>query len=134
MKFDFTTLSGKHKLTGVGLASSKDGYVFEIDGSLYIVYEEEDDEYRSNCAIQLIENGDYYSQHEKVIRFPEQDVNIIIGDSYTSDYLQCVEFDSFEILNSDDKSLIFNAWTEDWNDYYPCAQFSYHPENLPINK
>ena len=40
MKFDFTTLSGKHKLTGVGLASSKDGYVFEIDGSLYIVYEE----------------------------------------------------------------------------------------------
>lgn len=133
MKFDIHILEGKHKLTGVALSTTEDGYVFEIDGKKYVVYEQEDDEYRSNCAIEEIEDGGYYSKI-KILKIPEQDVEIIVGDTYCSDYYPGVEFDQFEILNADDKSAIFVAWTEDWHDYYPCAQFSYYPENLPINK
>ena len=134
MKFDLNTLSGKHKLTGVGHATSEEGYVLEIDGKLYIVYDCSEDEYRSRCAIKEIVEGDYYSEHESVTRFPEQEVEIKIGDFYHSDYLDEVEFESFEIHNPVDGSMIFNAWTEEWGDWYPCAQFDYDPENLPINK
>ena len=135
MKFDFKTLAGKHKLTGVGNATSEDGYILEIDGKMYIVYECTEDEYRSRCGIEEIEKGSYYENDKSsIVRFPEQEVEIRIGDFYESDYLNVVEFESFEIHNPADDSMIFNAWTEEWGDWYPCAQFDYDPENLPINK
>jgi hypothetical protein len=134
MKFDINTLSGKHKLTGVGNAATEEGYILEIDGKRYIVYEQDDDEYRSNCAIQEITEGDYYYSKETVVEFPEQEVEIVIGDTYDSEYTYGVEFEEFRILNSNDKSTIFLGYTGDWHDYYPYAQFEYHPENLPINK
>lgn len=133
MKFDFNKLAGKHKLTGIGHAKSEDGYVLEIDGKLYIVYDCAEDEYRSRCGIEEIEEGDFHSD-ETITRFPEQEVEIRIGDFYESDYLNVVEFESFEIHNPADDSMIFNAWTEEWGDWYPCSQFDYDPENLPINK
>lgn len=133
MKFDINTLVGKHKLTGVGLATSEEGYVLEIDGKHYIVYEQEDDQYRSNCAIQMIVDEDYYSK-ETVTNFPEQEVEITIGETYDFEYNYGVEFEEFKIVNTKDNSVILNAWTEDWHDYYPYAQFEYHPENLTVNK
>ena len=75
-------LSGKHKLTGVGNAVTEEGYILEIDGKRYIIYEQDDDEYRSNCAIQEITDGDYYFSKETVFVFPEQVVEIVIGDTY----------------------------------------------------
>ena len=134
MKFDINILAGKHKLTGVGNATTEEGYILEIDGKRYIVYEQDDDEYRSNCAIQEIVDGDYYSSNESIVLFPEQEIEISIGDSYDSEYLNAVEFEELRIVNPNDESLIFLGWTNDWQDYYPCAQFEYHPENLPINK
>lgn len=133
MKFELNTIAGKHKLTGVGHANYEDGYVLEIDGKRYIVYEDYPDEYRSTCSIQLIGDEEIYA-NESVIRFPEQDVEIIIGDFYNSEYCPGIDIEEFKIVNSVDKSIIFNAWTDDWNNYYPCAQFEYHPENLPANK
>ena len=132
MKFDFNTLAGKHKLTGIGHANSEVGYVLEIDGKLYIVYEGYEDEYRSRCSIEEIVEGDFYSSRESIVRFPEQEVEIKIGDFYETDYTNV--FESFEIHNPVDNSMIFNAWTEAWGDWYPCSQFDYDPENLPINK
>lgn len=133
MKFDLNTIGGKHKLTGIGRANAEDGYILEIDGKLYIIYEDYPDEYRSTCSIQMIGEEDYYSR-EKVNRFTEQDVEIEIGDFYVSEYCSGIDIEELRIINPIDKSVIFKAWTEDWQDYYPCAQFEYHPENLPINK
>ena len=58
----------------------------------------------------------------------------MIGDYYDSEYMSGIDIESLDILNKEDNSLIFKGWTEDWKDYYPYAQFSYYPENLPINK
>ena len=133
MKFDLQTLAGKHKLTGVGQSKYEDGYVLEIDGKKYIIYEDYPDEYRSTCSIQLVGDEDIY-RNEKVVRFQEQEVEIIIDDFDDYEHSYGIDVEGLKIINPIDESVIFNAWTEDWHDYYPCAQFEYHPENLPINK
>lgn len=129
MKFDINDILGVHKLTGVSYSSSEEGYVFEIDGKLYLIYEDYPDEYRSECAIMQVEDD-----FEKIIRFPPQEVNIWIGDYYDSEYMSGIGIESLDIFNKDDNSLILGGRTEAWQDYYPYAQFSYYPENLPINK
>lgn len=133
MKCNVDILEGKHKLTGVGTTFLEEGYILEIDGKLYIVYEQEDDECRSSCAIQLMDE-DQVSSNLTVMGFPEQDVEISVGETYDNSYIEGVEFESFKIFNPYDKSVIFDAWTNAWRDWYPCAQFAYYPENLPINK
>ena len=130
MKFDINNILGVHKLTGVSYSSSEEGYVFEIDGKLYLIYEDYPDEYRSECAIMQVETDEF----EKITRFPPQEVNICIGDYYDGEYMSGICFESLDILNKEDNSLILRGWTEDWQDYYPSAQFSYYPENLSINK
>ena len=129
MKFDINNILGVHKLTGVSYSPSGEGYVLEIDGKLYLIYEDYPDEYRSECAIMQVEDD-----FEKITRFPPQEVNIWIGDYYDSEYMSGIGIESLDILNKEDNSLIFKGWTEAWKDYYPYAQFSYYPENLPINK
>lgn len=133
MKFDLQTLAGKHKLTGVGQSNCEDGYVLEIDWKKYIIYEDYPDEYRSTCSIQLIGDEDIY-RNEKVVRFQEQDVEIIIDDFDDCEYSYGIDIEGFKIINIVDKSIIFYAWTGDWHDWYPYAQFEYHPENLSANK
>lgn len=133
MKFNIDILKGRHVLSGVGTVSIEEGYVLEIDGKLYIVYEQEDDEYRSDCAIQQIDEDEVYSK-VSMVGFPDQEVDIVIGNTFDSPFSRGVALESFDVINPQDKSVILNAWTMDWQDYYPCAQFAYHPENLPINK
>ena len=48
--------------------------------------------------------------------------------------MSSIGIESLDIFNKDDNSLILGGRTEAWQDYYPYAQFSYYPENLPINK
>lgn len=129
MKFDINNIFGVHKLTGVSHSPSEEGYVLEIDGKLYLIYEDYPDKYRSECAIMQVEDD-----FEKITRFPPQEVNILIGDYYDSEYMSGIGIESLDILNKEDNSLIFRGWTEDWQNYYPYAQFSYYPENLSINK
>jgi hypothetical protein len=126
-------LRGRHKLTGVAPNPKEEGYIFEIDGKHYVVYESEDDEYRSVCAIEEIDLERGWKP-VKLVTFPPQDVEVCIGDNYEREYDNCVVFEDFQIINAQDKSLIFNGITEDWGDYYPYAKFEYCPENLPINK
>ena len=129
MKFDINNILGVHKLTGVSYSPSEEGYVFEIDGKLYLIYEDYPDEYRSECAIMQVEDD-----FEKIIRFPPQEVNIWIGDYCDNEYMSGIGIESLDIFNKDDNSLILGGRTEDWKGYYPYVQFSYYPENLPINK
>ena len=42
--------------------------------------------------------------------------------------------DGMKITNPDDGSLILEIATQWYDDYYPMACFSYHPENMPGNK
>ena len=127
---DLTNLRGRHRLTGIGRLSDVDGYVLEIDGTRYTIYEEEDDGYRSRCAIEVFPKeklNDYF------ISFPEQDVEIVVGDFHYCDWIFTTEFEYIDVKNPDG-TVIFEAYTEDWDNWYPQAHFTYNPENLPINK
>lgn len=127
-------LQGCHKLSGVDYVTSEkertwfDNYgndiVICIDGTNYVLTENEDDGYRSFMEEILIT--------DRTIRnkFPDQDVRI---EYVENDENNVDEDDLIRIYSMKTGKLIIEVGTRNVTDYYPCAVFSFYPENLDIN-
>lgn len=128
MKANLQELAGIHTLTSIGRATWEEGFVLELDGKKYILYEDECDEYRSCVAIQLIGEGEY----PKEVFFPilDQKVEITIGRD--GDFGEHT-IESFEMKEVKNGQTILSAFSKDWDDWYPYVEFTYSPENLSVN-
>jgi hypothetical protein len=135
-------LNGEHILSGVGKSTLGDGYRFVIDGKVYDFHSDEYDNYRDNCEVSIGERGG-------ITIIPQQKVFIFIGSvevipkydwkedgtCETTEYQDRCLIEEFRMVDPDDSSLvIFSAYTEDWNDWYPCARMEYNPENIKCNQ
>ena len=121
-------LVGRHKLSGVDYMPSimEDEFynccndiLFCLDGITYLMTEDEDDGWRS-----------YMSEIEVTGRkikniFPDQEVVCKYSDDeYNNNILRIYTLKG---------KLLLEVGTFDYDDWYPCAAFEWHPENMDIN-
>ena len=131
--FRIDIIPGEHILTGIDYYNKgeSDGVCFILDGKHYYGLHDPDDGYRSWMNIG-------FSRHNKICkrRIPEQKVFVDIFDVGPEEIEQWRDGADYylQIRNIDDNSIILELKEEHYDAYYPCASWSYHPENLPINK
>lgn len=131
---NFEDLVGNHILSGVeeklieisdcwGNVSTN-SIIIQLDGKNYAFIEDPDDGYRSYCR-----DPEEVAQEPKY-KLPNIPVNITVfeeGNGWAIDrYL------IFTDINNDKE--ILRIGTQDYNDWYPCCRFEWHPENLFINQ
>lgn len=105
------------------------GFVIELDGKTYVVFEDPEDGYRSCGKIDLAKNGEVCTN-----TFPEQKVLVKYFDGEYKGEWWTSQAWYYEFLNPDTNELILKIGTDNYDDYYPRSILEYHPENLPINK
>lgn len=132
-------LQGKHTLSGIMTDPNANGYILIIDATPYEIYEDDEDEYRSECVIRKLNSVPgrvYMIQNEEVeIEIGEiRDICNFEGGTYNGSYEDRFYIELFRIHNLVDKDIVFEGKTFEWGDWYPCCTFEYHPENLQINK
>lgn len=117
-------LIGRHKLSGVDYVPSPEGnnILFCMDGIIYILIENEYDGYRS-----FMDGLEITDKKIKNI-FPEQIVECVYQEK--DDDLACDKLFMF----STEGKLILEMGTEMVDESYPCAVFTYYPENMDINR
>lgn len=116
---------GIHTLSEIGQFRSEDeSHVFVLDGKTYIARENSEDGYRSIMDDISLATGDEELVFEN--RFPEQEVFISIYKSRKEEMMRMESERTGE--------LILEIGTEEHEEYYPCAIFSFTPENLDCNQ
>ena len=123
---DYSIISdGWHELSGFCECQTSDRYqdminglIVRIDGKDYLCYEDPHDGYRSHSELKETEM-------QCTNTFPPQ--RIMVKHFETTD-------DKYIEFLSPDFERILLIGTSHIDDYYPCAVYEWHPENLPINK
>lgn len=125
--YDYTIIPGGwHQMSGFCDCQIKDEYsgetldalIVRIDEKNYLCYEDPDDGYRSHSELQETDK-------ECTNTFPPQRVMV---NHYDRRENKGIEF------YNPDFELILLIGTDNYDDYYPCAVYEWHPEHLPINK
>lgn len=95
-----------------------DALIIRIDEENYLCYKDPCDGYRSLSELRKTDK-------ECTNTFPPQRVMV---KHYDRQGNKGIEF------YSPDFDLILLIGTDNYDDYYPCAVYEWHPEHLPINK
>ncbi len=131
---DLSDLVGAHQLSGVEIGQvpianiwSDDpecGFVkFTLDGVHYIAVEDPDDGYRSRCRELVV------SDEAPRYSFPPQEMRC-----YMKDYNEYGErADVLVMQDTTTGEIVLEVGTENYDDYYPCCHFEYHPEGMACN-
>lgn len=134
-----TIPDGKHWLTAVesvhfenDYGDEYNGYVIELDGVLYLAYEDPDDGYRSYSSLRPVAEGESFEIHN---RFEPQLVvsescRVTIDDP--EDYFYEQDKQMFTLTNLRGGTVL-EVTTDYSEDYYPVGWVKYHPEELPAN-
>lgn len=131
---EFTELIGLHKLSGLETSVEKlsdHGYGYDngtyiyfiLDGVTYLCTENPGDGYRSSM-------GSFEVVTEYAVRntFPEQ---LVFGKMRPDGYDRN---DTIEFFDAESGNLVLALGTDAFDDWYPTFIFSWHPENMAINK
>jgi len=111
-----------------------------MDGIRYVMYDDPEDGWRSSGRLyqvndELEEYLDKKSvkklQEETLYPIPDEKVKVQYREEHKG-YDNDNEY--YEFCNAETGELILRIGTENYNDWYPCAVFSYNPENLSCNK
>lgn len=106
------------------------GVMFGIDDTVYIVFEDESDGYRSSAGPLLSFKGAHYelghSFYAEYIREP-----VLCSHRTSGEYGG--EDDVLEIRSIETGKVIFCVGTENVADYYPSYVVRWSPENLSAN-
>ena len=107
---------------------TSDGIAICLDGVTYVAYADPDDGYRSYGCFEP-------SNIEIHNTFPPQKVRLtnIEWDGCDEDGWRSAG-SIIKLSNPTDNSTILEVGTDHSDSYYPYSIFSWHPENLPINK
>ena len=108
--------NGIHEKTNQNICS------FTLDGVTYKAIENPDDGYRS-----------YMEELEVSDRTP---INSFHGVGVVCSMKENTEYENNDILvirDAHNGKTILEIGTENYDDYYPCCQFVYHPENMMCN-
>lgn len=97
--------------------------IIQLDGKNYAFVADPDDGYRSYCKdpVEVKQSPKY--------KFSNISVNVIVreeDDGWETDRLLV-----FNDVKNEKEVLIVG--TDNYNDWYPCCRFEWHPENLSIN-
>lgn len=121
-------LVGVHTLTGVGFGKVKSPSAFyetsgcgkfTLDGVTYAAIEDPDDGYRSAMK-ELVT-----CEEQPQFQIPPTLVACVRSDRFDDDTLIL-----YDLMTG---KLILEVGTRNYNDWYPCFCWSYHPENLACN-
>lgn len=125
----FSGISDTTVSCGYGDRESANGYIVQIDGANYCIYEDPDDGYRSYGVF-------CETAEECTNTFKPQKVMVEVYDTGWEEQEDYGEYKraGVKITNPNDGSLILEIATQWYDSYYPMACLSYHPENMPINK
>ena len=124
----------KVKLTGVDTSTvtiwdeEVNSILVEVDGVIYEAYVNPDDGYRSWGA---------FYESKKTIRnhFPPQELDYELFEIDEYEDEECLWKTKRTIHEfTYNGNVVLRIGTDHSDSYYPYAIFSWHPENLPINK
>lgn len=132
---------GLYELSGVGYFSEIDDWtgdyvetiVLILNGVYYGMSEDPSDGFRSYGRFNVLTN---LPKDMSLVKFPPQQVKLYgtyLKETDEDSYYEIVK-SYITIYNAKDDSLIAEVGTDYGYDFYPCAIFRWHPENLPINK
>lgn len=101
---------------------------FKLGRTVYEALEDEDDGYRS-CLKDVHEvsgsKGIFFKRPLARVRVEETDTR-------TSDYGQ--SFDGWRLVDVEDGHVWLVVGTDNFDDYYPCFTFDYHPKVTQVVK
>lgn len=92
---------------------------FTLDGVTYAAIEDPDDGYRSHMRDLII------CEEPAKIQLPPTLVACVRSDRFDDDTLIL-----YDLMTG---KLILEVGTRNYNDWYPCFCWNYHPENLACN-
>ena len=131
---EFKDLIGLHELSGVEITTERvkvyewsdteeDCQVmkFILDGKKYMAHEDPNDGYRSTCG----DLKEYDGEIKNTFIAQKVECKMKPNGYYDNDILQM-----FDIIT---EKLVLEVGTSDFNDYYPCCEMSFNPENMAIN-
>lgn len=111
------------------LCNDASGVLFGLDDTIYLVFEEESDGYRSSAGPLLSFVGSAYelggSYHEYLSE------PVICSHGTRGQYGG--ESDALEVRSKETGGLIFRVGTDNVDDYYPSFVVEWRPENLSAN-
>lgn len=126
------SLVGKHILTGVDTGTIKvknwgemedaNFIRFVVDGVAYMAVEDPSDGYRSSMKSLMI------SDEKCTNIFPK---HIVMGKMKSNS--NWGENDILELYDINNGRLVLSVGTSNTDDYYPCFEAQFTPENLSIN-
>ena len=110
------------------LSSDANGVLFGLDNMVYLVFEDENDGYRSCAGPLLSFEGAAYelggSYHEYLREA------VVCSHGTRCEY---GEADTLEVRSKETGDLIFRVGTDNTDDYYPSFVVEWRPENLSAN-
>lgn len=106
------------------------GVMFGLDDTVYIVFEDESDGYRSNAGPLLAFKG---SPYEISGSFYPEYIREAVLCSHRNQGEFGGEDDVLEVRSIETGKIIFCVGTENVDDYYPCFVVRWSPENLSAN-
>lgn len=131
--------NGTYLLSGIDVYHRQEDWYDEVEGVhiilndvVYDLYYDHDDGYRSYGGI----TSTNLSVDEVKFKFPPQLVEVRNIENKEEDEFGYAteDYKGICIFDANNGKLVFEAGTDYSDDYYPCAHYSYHPENLSINE
>lgn len=133
---ELSDLTGEHVLTFVPRTDVKhpfdadaSGTVFGLDNSVYMVFEDPSDGYRSHAGPLMQYEGSAYS----IGGFYPDYIREKVLCTHRSSYEYGGESDVLEIRSAETGALVFSIGTENTDDYYPYFYVAWNPEGLSAN-